>query len=476
MLPDKISFVDIETTGGRSFYDRIIEIGILRVENNKLVDTFHTLINPQTHIPKEIELLTGIHGSDLENAPTFNRIKQDILDILKGTIFVAHNVRFDYGFLKREFQRENISFSTKHFCTVRLSRLLYPQFPHHNLDSIIQRFNFDCVNRHRALDDAKVLFDFYKKVQSQFPEDILKETISKTMKKPSVPVKIPYSDLENLPETPGVYIFYGESAIPLYIGKSINIKERVLSHFSSDIRSGTEMSISQQVAQIETIQTAGELGALLLEQRLIKSHLPLYNKRSRIKQELIALKSRMNANGFMEVLMEPITQIYPPSKTDENNFLGFFRSRKQAKAYLSDIAKRFELCEKLLGLEKTKGECFSYRLNRCHGGCVGLEKNVIYNTRFDTAFVDSRILPWPYEGSIAIEEIGMNGKKEYFLIKDWCYTGNITIDDYENKKEEIVKEVIFDLDNYKIIKQFINKPQNKRKIKIIGESNFALQL
>ena len=163
MLPNKISFVDIETTGGSAFYDRIIEIGILRVENNELISTFHSLINPQTHLPREIELLTGITSANLEYAPTFNSLKTDILDILEGTVFVAHNVRFDYGFLKREFQRENISFSTKHFCTVRLSRLLYPQFRHHNLDSIIERFNFQCANRHRALDDAKILFDFYKK-------------------------------------------------------------------------------------------------------------------------------------------------------------------------------------------------------------------------------------------------------------------------------------------------------------------------
>src|SRR5476649_2448024 len=139
MLPNKLAFVDIETTGMRSFYDRILEIGILRVENNEVTKTFKSLLNPQSYIPSEITMITGITARDIENAPTFRQIKDAILEILDDCVFVAHNARFDYGFLKSEFQRENHSFSSKHFCTVRLSRALYPQQSHHNLDSIIQR-------------------------------------------------------------------------------------------------------------------------------------------------------------------------------------------------------------------------------------------------------------------------------------------------------------------------------------------------
>src|SRR5437868_4812001 len=168
MLPKKLAFVDIETTGGRSFYDRVLEIGILRVEENQIVKTFHSLINPQAYIPPEITLLTGITARDIENAPTFRQIKDEILETLTDCIFVAHNVRFDYGFLKNEFQRENISFKSKHFCTVRLSQILYPMHRHHNLNAIIERFNFHCEQRHRALDDAQILFEFYKKIQEQF--------------------------------------------------------------------------------------------------------------------------------------------------------------------------------------------------------------------------------------------------------------------------------------------------------------------
>lgn len=306
----------------------------------------------------------------------------------------------------------------------------------------------------------------------KFSDKKLAETISKTMKKPSVPLKIPYSTLENLPETPGVYMFYAESGMPLYIGKSINIKNRVLSHFSSDIHSSTEMKISQQITHIETITTAGELGALLLEQQLIKKHLPLYNKRSRIKQELISIRYRVNKDGFKETYLEPIAHIDPPSNSNEDNFLGFFRSVKQARAFLTDLNKKYSLCEKLLGLEKTKDACFGYRLNKCNGACIEKEKPQIYNLRFDLAFSSSKILPWPYNGSIAIEELGISGKKEYFIIDNWCYTGNIVIDAFDNKKEELNTTVLFDLDTYKIIRQFIKNPINKNKIKILGTGDF----
>jgi DNA polymerase III subunit epsilon len=470
MLPRNISFVDIETTGGSSSYDRIIEIGILRVEDGQLVNTFHSLIDPQAHIPKEIEMLTGITSADLDGAPTFRQVKEHIIEMLDDSYFVAHNVRFDYGFLMREFKRENISFSQKHFCTVKLSRLLYPTYRHHNLDSIIERFGFSCTNRHRALDDAKVLFEFYTKARSQFPAEIFEQAVAKCLKKPSVPIQLSNSMLENLPEGPGVYIFYSEAGMPLYVGKSVNIRERVLSHFSADIRSATEMNISQQVTNIETIETAGELGALLLESKLIKKLLPLYNKRSRIKQELVAVKSKTNNDGFREVFLEAVTTILPQDlthQTEGETFLGFFRSRKQAKNHLSDLQKKYKLCNKLLGLEKTKSGCFSYRLDTCNGACVGAEAPIMYNLRFTEAFSDSAIKPWPFSGAIAIEEQDINGKKEYFVMDKWCFLGNIVVDEWEGEKKDFFKDHSFDLDTYKILKSYLTKPQHAKKIRLL---------
>jgi DNA polymerase-3 subunit epsilon len=484
MLPSKLAFVDIETTGTRSTYDRIIEIGILKVEDNKLTQTFQTLINPQSYIPKEITMLTGITEQDIENAPTFRNVKDTILEILDGCTFVAHNVRFDYAFLKHEFLRESVSYSSKHFCTVRLSRLLFPNWQRHNLDAVIAECNIPCVNRHRAFDDAKVLYDFYMQLNQKIPAKKLEEAIAKTMKKPSLPINLPMEELEKLPEKPGVYIFYGNKpalsngkkpgssdsseSIPLYIGKSVNIRNRVLSHFSSDIVSPTEMQIAQQVKRIETRPTAGELGALLLESNLIKELLPIYNKKSRIKHELIAIKKRTNTKGYDECYLEPITVIDADTLQD---FLGFYRSRQQAKATLADIAKTHTLCKKMLGLEKTGGSCFAYRLNRCKGACIGIEKPIVHNLRLRTAFTENKILSWPFPGAVLIQEsdgvgdvFGFTGKREYFLIDNWCYLGTATVDNEGNINDKLTSAVKFDLDIYKILRQFLKNPLNVKKI------------
>lgn len=466
MLPSKIAFVDLETTGARSYYDRIIEIGILRVEDGEIVSTYNTLINPETRIPPEIETLTGIKQSDVEHAPTFRNIKKDILEQLIDTVFVAHNVRFDYSFLRSEFAREEIQFSSKHFCTVKLSRYLYPQQRHHNLDAIIQRFNFSISNRHRAFDDAKILFDFYKTSQKSIAPELFEHAVNLALRRPSLPTKLSTTDLEQIPEGPGVYIFYGENNTPLYVGKSINLRDRILSHFSADIYSSTEMKISQQIERIETQSTAGELGALLTESSLIKSMLPIYNHKLRLKRELTALRSVTTDDGYQTAEIQTIQKITP---ADFPSLLGFFRSKKQAKDFLSTLAKEHILCEKLLGLEKTHAACFSYRLGSCKGACNKEEKPTLYNLRFLTAVTKNKIQPWPFSSPILItEKNNISGNKEYFLVDNWCFLGSIKHESEDSFSELLTKEYLFDLDIYKIIRSFVRNPKNQHRITVLN--------
>lgn len=498
MLPTKLAFVDIETTGLRTRYDRIIEIGILRVQEGEITSTYSSLINPQTHLPSEIIRLTGITDQHLLSAPTFREIASDILEQLDDTVFVAHNVRFDYGFLKTEFKRLGTSFSPKHFCTVRLSRTLFPQERHHNLDRLIKRFQIPVQARHRALDDAQAIYTFYSKVQNIFSEELFTKAMKTVLKKPSLPVKLSAEIVDKLPEQPGVYIFYGpepdilsgeaacersetrveggslvklsnnkNQTIPLYIGKSINIKERVLSHFAGDIHSPLEMKIAQQVESIETLTTSGELGALFLESKLIKQMLPLFNRRLRQKRELVALKSSTNSDGYECVTMEVLEET-PLTKLD--TFLGFYNSRKQAKEYLAQLAKEYSLCEKLLGLEKTKTACFAHRLERCLGACINKEPKLAYNMRFEEAFALSKIRPWPFPGAILIEEKNiLEETTDYFLVDKWCFISKTTVDIYGSVKTDH-EEYEFNLDIYKILRQFLKAPKNMRRVKHLTKS------
>jgi DNA polymerase-3 subunit epsilon len=217
-----------------------------------------------------IEEITHISQQDIENAPVFAEIVPDLLQILDGCIFVAHNVRFDYGFIRNELRRLSISFSSKQLCTVKLSRHLFPQHPSHNLDAIIERFNISCLNRHRAMGDTQVLLEFMSHCRNLFGEEKLYDVVKQLVKQPSLPPNADHTMINSLPDTPGVYIFYGENKMPLYVGKSKNIRERVLSHFNDDMNSVKEMNIALQLKEVDYIETAGELGALLKESQTIK--------------------------------------------------------------------------------------------------------------------------------------------------------------------------------------------------------------
>lgn len=455
--PQSICFIDIETTGLNAVFNKIIEIGIIKTQNGKIINTYNKLINPQTVLDPFISNMTGISGEMLENSPTFYDLKDDLLEILKDSVIAAHSVRFDYGFLRSEFKRIGITFTSKHFCTVKLARLLYPNLKSYNLDSIIENFNLVCQKRHRAFDDAKVIYDFFKLSKKGINNDLFEKAISIALKRPTVPTSLNIEDLDKIPEVPGVYIFYGDDNSVLYIGKSINLKDRIMSHFSNDYLSRTDMKISQQIKSFEVIETAGELSALLLESTLIKKHKPLFNRMLRESKKMIVLLKKTNSKGYFKVTKEFIENI---NLERIGEIIGVFKSQKQLNDYLYSVAKDYSLCPKILGLDKSKTFCFNYHLGKCKGACNNLEMSLKYNLRFDEAFYKMKIRQWLFDSPILIKEKG--NKEELHLIDKWCYLGSI-----KNESEEIidvVKEYRFDIDTYKILYRYILNPNNQKYI------------
>ncbi len=454
MLPSKLVFVDVETSGGSLRADEIIEIAIIRVEDNKIVQSFQSLVHPHRSVSEQILTLTGIPRDQLATAPYFEEIKDQVIELLDDCVFVAHNVRFDYGFIQTELKRRDHNFSAKQLCTVRLSRTLFPSFRHHNLDSLIERFAFECPSRHRAFDDANVLWNFYQLLQQRFPQELLEQALGQSMHRPSIPLNIPEDRLNQLPEQPGVYIFYGSGEVPLYIGKSVNIKQRVLSHFSQNHTNSLEMKISQQIERIETIETAGELGALLKESELIKKMQPVYNRRLRLSRELVVVQQTQNEQGYSTVQLESFKDITPDQLP---TIMGIFRSQKQAKQFLQMVACDYQLCPKLLKLETSKGACFDHRLERCKGACIGSEKVMVYNLRFLEAFTKYKIQRWPYSEPILISESDpISGKKQHFLVDNWCVLG-VAESDQSDAQISTLDQISFDLDAYKILRSFLAK-------------------
>jgi DNA polymerase-3 subunit epsilon len=183
MRNKNFTIVDVETTGGSAYFSRVIEIGILRIERGEITEKFKSLINPGISVPEFITDLTGITDKQVKKAPAFEEIAEDIFPLFEDSIFVAHNASFDYKFLLAEFGRANLMFTMDTLCTVRLSRVLYPEHKRHNLSALIERFNFKCKNRHRAFDDAKVLWDFLKMAEKKFDAGTFETALHRTIKK-----------------------------------------------------------------------------------------------------------------------------------------------------------------------------------------------------------------------------------------------------------------------------------------------------
>ncbi len=455
-LPQAITFVDVETTGGSFSHDRIIEIGLIKVVDGLVKQTYTKLINPETHISPFITQITGINQEDLYNAPTFSEIKDEIYEYIADTTLAAHNVRFDYGFIKNEFERTSVKIKLPHFCTVKLCRLLYPGRRKYNLDALIKYFNIMCLNRHRALDDAKVIWEFFNIAKREIPQKIFNSAMHQLLKRPSLPPGIKEKDIEKLKSNPGVYIFYGDSEIPLYIGKSNNIKNRVLSHFTDSAKITKEERIHRQIKSIDSIETAGDLTASLLESQLIKKLKPLHNQKLREKKKMLILLESENSHGY-KVVETAIVDKIDIDKIDK--IINVFKSKKQIESFLSEIAKQYKLCPKLLKLTKTEGPCIYTQLEWCKGACENKENPFFYNARFIEAFGKYKFQKWPFEGPIIVKEKNKN-KEESLIINKWCIIKKISVD-LENNIDEKESNLKFDLDVYKIIHSYLKRTPDK---------------
>jgi DNA polymerase-3 subunit epsilon len=444
-----LAFVDLETTGATATVDRITEIGVVLVDENG-VREWSQLIQPQTRIPAFIEQLTGITNQMVSDAPRFEDIAEDLAALLHGYLFVAHNARFDYSFLKNEFKRIGLTFQPSVLCTVKLSRALFPEHKHHNLDSLIQRHGLLANGRHRALADAQLIHQFWQKIHSIHDAGTIAEAVKKLVGRSSLPSNIDPALVNDLPDSPGVYLFYGENDLPLYVGKSTNIRQRVLSHFSADHRHDKEMSLSQQLRRIDWKETAGELGALLTEAKLIKTLQPIHNRRLRRKNDLCAWQLQQQGEHLRPVL----TWADDLDFGAQDNLYGLYHSQRDAQKALRSIADQNGLCLSVLGFEKTpKGRpCFAQQLKKCKGACIGLEKPVEHAVRLLMAMQKLKLAAWPYAGAIGIRE-----GDEIHIVDGWCYLGTA-------QNEADVYELLnssrpaFDRDTYLILSKALKKP------------------
>jgi len=462
VLQQPLAFIDIETTGGSHFTSRVLEIGVVRVERSQVVATYQTLLHPDEEVPAFITNLTGITNADVATAPRFGQIATELAEILEGAVFVAHNVRFDYGFIKMEFDRLGVPFRPPLLCTVRLSRRLFPQFRSHKLSDLIARHGLAASQRHRAYDDAHCLWQFYQLCLAEFDLDMVEEALKAQLRAPSIPSQLDPAQVAALPEGPGVYVFEGADRAPLYVGKSVTVRRRVMNHFASDYESGTELKLGMQVKRLRGIATHGELSALLLESELVKELQPLYNRMLRQRERVTIVTGGTTADGYATLRCRDTREIAPKEAL---GLLAVYTTLTRAKRSLHAVAMRYRLCPKLMGLEHTSGACFLSQLGKCDGACEGREPAADYNARFAAAFERARVAAWPYRGAVLIREQhpDLAGSVGY-VVDNWCLLAILR--EFEDGATETTSRANrFDLDEYKIIRSYLEQPRHRRFVR-----------
>jgi len=421
MIDKPLVFLDLETTGAAAYRDRITEIGLIEVDRGEYVGEWSSLVNPGRSIPTMIQELTGITDEMVRDAPSFAELAESLHRRLEGKVLVAHNARFDHGFLSQEFRRLGLRYQPEILCTVRLSRRLFPQHSRHNLDSVIERHGLACEHRHRALGDARVLWQFLGEILRVPGSAAVNTAIDELLRKPQLPPGMAKDALDGAPEGFGVYVIYGKEGRALFAGKSTNVASRIRAHFSGESRSARDRRIAAEASHVEWYPAAGELGMTILHARLVRKLAPVQNRRPRPAAETCALLW----DAVDGPIVPAIVEITDPAGQHRKGLYGAFRSRRVAMNTLRDLADTHGLCHIALGLEQGQGPCLGHRLQRCRGLCVGSESPIAHATRMTQALHPLRWQDWPFAGPIGVREHDpASGCGEIHLFDRWQYLGS----------------------------------------------------
>lgn len=367
------TIIDIETTGGQPSQDKITEIAMVKHDGTRIIDEYSTLLNPNRPITWYVSKLTGITDEMVAKAPQFYEVARKIVEFTEGCIFVAHNVRFDYSFIKKEFHALGFNFHRKRLCTVRLGRKLIPGQPSYSLGTLCQNLGIEITDRHRALGDAKATAVLFEMMLRRHDEKALIPYLEDEIKASLVPSQIPNNLINRLPEETGVYFFHDADGKIIYIGKSTNIRKRVIQHFAIDLNSKKEMELKNSIADIDYQITGSELVALLLESDLIKKLKPIMNRAQRRSVFPYGLFSSKDENGYITFEVKRISENAQP--------LTQLGTALAAKSFLQHFTSELGLCQKLNHLYKTQTCCFEYTVHQCKGACIGQEPVEEYNAR-----------------------------------------------------------------------------------------------
>lgn len=367
------AIVDIETTGGHASANGITELAILIHDGKQVTEHFRTLINPTIPIPVYIQALTGINDEMVRSAPLFKDVAQSIFDLLHDRIFVAHNVNFDFSFLHYHLAAAGYNLQTKKLCTVRLSRKIIPGLASYSLGRLCKQVGIDITDRHRASGDAQATALLFSMLLDRDKEGHIIRALNHRSKEQSLPPHLPKEDIDKLPSVPGIYYFHNNKAKVVYVGKAIDIRKRVNSHFSNNKPGRQKQEFLRDIHHISFQECGNELISLILESIEIKRLWPAYNQSLKRFEHAYGLYTFEDQNGYLRMAIDKRRKFSSPVYT--------FNMMLEGHGLIRRLISEFGLCPKLCFVQRNNDPCTGLRDHTCKGVCVQEEDPEQYNHR-----------------------------------------------------------------------------------------------
>jgi DNA polymerase-3 subunit epsilon len=365
--------VDIETTGGYASQNGITEISIQIHDGNRIIESFESLVRPDHAIPPYIEALTGISNDLVSTAPKFESLAGKIYELLHDKVFVAHNVNFDFSFIRHQLEESGYKLQCKKLCTVRLSRKIFPGFPSYSLGKLCLSLNIELNNRHRAGGDAAATAVLLGLLLRADQQGYISQSLNKASKEQAIPPNLSGSAIERLPENPGVYYFKDQKGKVLYIGKAKNLKKRVCSHFTGNNSGKQRQEFLKNIYDIDFEICGTELMAFILEATEIKRLWPENNRAMKRFEQKYSLFSYTDQRGYIRLGVDKFKKQGPS--------LYNFNSLSEGHSLLRMLIKEHFLCERLCFIQKNRLACTGLEEGKCSGACIGKESAAAYNVR-----------------------------------------------------------------------------------------------
>ncbi|MGQ0738551.1 MAG: exonuclease domain-containing protein [Bacteroidota bacterium] len=372
-VPVMYAIVDIETTGSYAAANGITEISIHLSNGNEITGKFQTLVNPGQPIPPYITAMTGISNQMVAEAPRFEEVAENIYNLLHDKIFIAHNVSFDYSFIKNHLQQAGFELNSKKLCTVRLSRKIFPGFPSYSLGKLSHSLGIVINDRHRAGGDAEATAKIFHLLLQNDKEQFIHKSLQRNSKEWILPPNVPKAHFDALPYTPGVYYFHNEKGKVVYVGKAANIRYRVNSHFSNNSPGRQKQNFMRHVYGISHQECGTELMACILESAEIKKRWPVFNSSQKRWEDVYGIFMYEDQKGYLRLAIDKNRKRLNPVYS--------FHYLVDGHAVIRKLIKDFKLCPKLCFMQKDDGPCEGINDGSCKGACEQRETAKKYNKK-----------------------------------------------------------------------------------------------